>query len=224
MAILAWDETGKKLYSTGVDRGVFWKQKPTGEYESGVAWSGLISVSESPEGAEEESFWADNIKYLSLRSAEELGFGITAYSSPEEFDECDGAKELAPGVTIRQQNRAGFAFSYRSLIGNDTAKNDYGYKIHIYYGCSASPSDVEHNTVNDSPEAEELSWDCTTLPVNVPGYKPTATVEIDSTKIDAEKLRQIEDKLYGTAEEESTLLMPSDIIEILGTSSTEVSG
>lgn len=224
MSRLIWGETGKRFYETGVDRGVFWKMDDTGKYGAGMAWSGLTSVTESPEGAEEEAFYADNAKYLALRGAEDLGFSIGAFYSPEEFDECDGAAELAPGVSIRQQTRKTFAFSYRSKIGNDAAKEDYGYKIHIYYGCSASPTEREHTTINDTPEISELSWDCTTTPINVEGYRPTSVLEIDSTKISKENLALIEDALYGTAESESKLLMPLEILTLIGADSSPAQG
>lgn len=212
MPRIRWHETGERIYETGIDRGVFWKQQPDGNFAAGVPWNGLISVSQSPEGAEDEDLWADNIKYLTLRSAEDLNFSISAYSSPEEFDECDGSVEIAPGVFVGQQNRTPFAFSYRSIVGNDTAQDKYGYKIHIYYGCSASPSEREYATVNDTPEAMELSWDCSTIPVPVPGYKDTASIVIDSTKVDAEKLAAFEDIIYGSESEDSTLLSPAEII------------
>lgn len=218
MSRIVWDATGERVYETGVDRGVLFLQRPDGTYDPGIPWNGLRSVSQSPEGGEDETLWADNIKYLTLRAAEELNFSIGAYSSPDEFDECDGSIEVAPGVTIGQQNRTNFGFAYRSIVGNDTQKDNYGYKIHIYYGCSASPSDREYNTVNDSPEAAELSWDCSTIPVAVPGHKPTASVTIDSTKVDAEKLKSFEDMLYGTDEDESQLPSPAEIMAHFSTS------
>lgn len=196
MSRLVWDATGTKKYYTGTDRGVLFKMI-NGEYGPGVPWQGITAINESPSGAEETALWADNQKYGSLYSAEEFGYSISAYDCPEEFDECDGTVEVADGVTIGAQNRVSFGFSYRTLIGNDTQKNDYGYKVHLVYGSTASVSEKSHSTVNDSPEAEEMSWDCTTIPVPVTGYKPTAHLVIDSTKCPAAKLAQLEDILYG---------------------------
>lgn len=224
MSRLVWDKAGEHRYETGVDRGVlFVYDKTKKAYGAGVAWSGLTTVTESPSGAEASAFYADNIKYLSLLSAEEYGATIEAYTYPEEFEVCNGAAELAKGVTIGQQPRATFAFAYRTLIGNDQEGNEAGYKLHIVYGCMASPSEKSHATVNDSPEPTSFSWTITTTPIAVPGHKPTATFEFDSTKTDAEKLKQVEDALYGTdgttGETSSTgtdskLLMPEDLIKI----------
>lgn len=197
MSRLVWDATGTKKYYTGTDRGVLFKMK-NGTYGPGVPWQGITGINESPSGAEETPLWADNQKYGSLYSAEEFGYSITAYDCPEEFDECDGTVEVADGVTIGAQNRTSFGFSYRTLIGNDTQKNDYGYKIHLVYGSTASVSEKSHSTVNDSPEVEELSWDCTTVPVPVTGYKPTAHLVIDSTKCPADKLAKLESIIYGS--------------------------
>lgn len=194
---LQWDLTGTKKYYTGTDRGVLFKMD-NGVYGPGVPWQGLTGITESPSGAEETALWADNQKYGSLYSNEEFGYTITAYDCPEEFDECDGTVEVADGVTIGAQNRKSFGFSYRTLIGNDTQKNDYGYKIHLVYGSTASVSEKAHSTVNDSPEAEELSWDCTTIPVPVIGFKPTAHMVIDSTKCPKAKLEALEAIIYGT--------------------------
>lgn len=224
MSRLVWDKAGEHRYETGVDRGVlFVYDKTKKAYGAGVAWSGLTTVTESPSGAEASAFYADNIKYLSLLSAEEYGATIEAYTYPEEFEVCNGAAELAKGVTIGQQPRATFAFAYRTLIGNDQEGNEAGYKLHIVYGCMASPSEKSHATVNDSPEPTSFSWTITTTPIAVPGHKPTATFEFDSTKTDAEKLKQVEDALYGTdatsGETSSTgtdskLLMPEDLVKI----------
>lgn len=221
MSKLVWDAVGKRTYQTGVDHGVLY---PMGEstYGAGVAWDGLTSVQESPSGAENTPLYADNIKYLNLTSAEEYGCTIEAYDSPEEFDECDGTKEIAPGVKIGQQNRKKFGFSYRSLLGNDIKGNDYGYVIHIVYGCTAAPSEKQHSTVNDSPEAATMSWTISTTPVNVTGGKPTATVEIDSTKVDATKLAALEAILYGTDGEQGAegtaarLPLPDEIATLVG--------
>lgn len=224
MSRLVWDKAGEHRYETGVDRGVlFVYDKTKKAYGAGVAWSGLTTVTESPSGAEASAFYADNIKYLSLLSAEEYGATIEAYTYPEEFEVCNGAAELAKGVTIGQQPRATFAFAYRTLIGNDQEGNEAGYKLHIVYGCMASPSEKSHATVNDSLEPTSFSWTITTTPIAVPGHKPTATFEFDSTKTDTEKLKQVEDALYGTdatsGETSSTgtdskLLMPEDLIKI----------
>jgi hypothetical protein len=197
MSRLQWDATGTKKYYTGTDRGVLYPMN-NGEYGNGVPWQGITAVNESPSGAEETALWADNQKYGSLYSKEEFGYSITAYDCPEEFDECDGTVEVADGVTIGAQDRKSFGFSYRTLIGNDTQKTDYGYKVHLVYGSTASVSEKSHSTVNDSPEAEELSWDCTTIPVPVTGFKPTAHLIINSLKCPEAKLKIIEDILYGT--------------------------
>lgn len=195
---LVWDDSGNQIYETGTDRGVLYVMNNSGAYPEGVAWDGLRSVTESPSGAEETALWANNHKYGSLYSAEEFAFTIGAYTSPEEFDACDGTAEVATGVTVGQQNRAKFGMSYRTLIGNDVAGTDYGYKIHLVYGATASPSERSHSSVNESPEAEELSWECKTVPVAVAGFKPAAHMVIDSTKADATKLAALEAKLYGT--------------------------
>ena len=180
-------------------------------YGKGVAWNGLTAVNETPSGAESTKLYADDIKYLDIRSAEEFGATIEAYSSPEEFDACDGTAELAAGVNIGQQNRKGFGFCYRSTIGNDTEYNNYGYKLHIIYGLTASPSERSYSTVNDSPEAATLSWEVSSTPVNVAGFKPTSIITINSKKINPEALKEIEDALYGTASEEPKILLPDEI-------------
>lgn len=203
MSKLTWDETGKKLYETGIDRVVIYPYDTTrNQYGGGVAWSGITSISESPSGADNNDLYADNIKYLSLRAAEEFGASIEAYTYPDEFAVLDGSVELTEGVTIGQQSRGTFAMSYRTIVGNDTQSNDYGYKIHLVYGASVSPSEKQYSTVNDSPEAISFSWELTTNPVTVKGYKPTSIVTIDSTKFTTEaakkKLTDFEDILYGT--------------------------
>lgn len=210
---LVWDQEGQKLYETGVDRGVLFPYD-NGAYTKGVAWNGLTAVNESPSGAEPTPLWADNRKYLELISTEEFGFTIEAYMSPEEFDACDGSLEIAPGVYAGQQNRKSFGFSYRTLIGNDAEGTDYGYKIHLVYGAKAKPSSRDNATVNDSPEARTLSWECSTTPVDVPGGKPTAHLVIDSTKVDAEKLAALEAILYG-GEAEAKLPTIAEVIELL---------
>lgn len=214
MAELKWDQTGERLYETGIDRVVLFPYSQ-GAYQKGVAWSGVTAVNENPSGAESTPLYADNIKYLNLISAEELGIAIEAYSSPEEFDKCDGTYEIAEGVYIGQQNRQMFGLCYRTLIGNDEEGTDHGYIIHLVYGCHAAPSEESNSTVNDSPEAKQLSWDVTTTPVPVTGFKPTASVEIKSTELTAENLKKIKDKLYGTASTESEFLLPDDIITLL---------
>ena len=210
MAVLTWDQTGEKLYETGVQKGVLYPMDGA-VYGKGVAWNGLTAVNETPSGAESTKLYADDIKYLDIRSAEEFGATIEAYSSPEEFDACDGTASLADGVNIGQQNRKGFGFCYRSTIGNDTEYNNYGYKLHIIYGLTASPSERSYSTVNDSPEAATLSWEVSSTPVNVAGFKPTSIVTINSKKINAEALKEIEDALYGTASEEPKILLPDEI-------------
>nr|DAR29856.1 MAG TPA: tail tube protein [Caudoviricetes sp.] len=215
MAKLVWDETGKRLYETGVSKGVLYVQADDGTYGNGVAWNGLTAVNESPSGAEATPLYADDIKYLELTSTEEYGASIEAYTYPEEFEQCDGSAELGAGVIIGQQPRKAFGFCYRTLIGNDVKNNDYGYKIHIVYGAKAAPSEKAYQTVNDSPEAITFSWELTTTPVNVAGHKPTACVTIDSTKVDAAKLTSIEEALYGSDTAEPKLLLPDEIAAII---------
>ncbi len=211
---LAWDKTGERLYETGVDRGVLYPFLE-GAYAAGVAWNGLTAVNESPSGAEPTALWANNNKYVTLMSAEELGLTIEAYTYPEEFEPCDGSAELSEGVTIGQQDRKHFGFSYRSLIGNDESGNNHGYKIHLVYDCLASPTEKNRSSVNDSPDVSPFSWEVSTTPVPVEGYKSTSMLTIDSTKIPAVKLAAIEEKLYGTAASEPTLPLPDEIVELL---------
>ena len=215
MAKLVWDESGKRLYETGVEKGVLYVQGENGQYQNGVAWNGLTAVTESPSGAEPTALYADDIKYLELFSAEEFGATIEAYTYPAEFEACDGSASLGEGVTIGQQDRKAFGLCYRTIVGNDVKGNEHGYKIHLVYGAKAKPSEKAYATVNDSPEAVTFSWEVTTTPVNVAGFKPTASVTIDSTKIQPEKLKLIEDKLYGTASEEATLPLPDEIKQII---------
>ena len=215
MAKLVWDESGKRLYETGVEKGVLYVQGENGEYQNGVAWNGLTAVTESPSGAEPTALYADDIKYLELFSAEEFGATIEAYTYPAEFEACDGSASLGEGVTIGQQDRKAFGLCYRTVVGNDVKGNEHGYKIHLVYGAKAKPSEKAYATVNDSPEAVTFSWEVTTTPVNVAGFKPTATVTIDSTKIQPDKLKAIEDKLYGTQDQEPALLMPDEIKQII---------
>ena len=217
MARLEWDADSKRLYEVGVDRGVLYpRNSEDGNYGAGVAWNGLTGVTESPSGAEPTDLYADNIKYLSMRSAETFGATIEAYTYPPEFEPCDGSASLADGVSIGQQDRVPFGLSYRTLVGNDAKGQGYGYKIHVIYGCTASPSEKPYQTVNDSPEAITFSWEVNATPVNVTGFKPTACVVIDSTKVAPEKLKKIEAALYGdTSGDGPKLLMPDEIKAII---------
>lgn len=220
---LDWDKVGERQYETGVDRGVLYVQDETGAYPKGVAWNGLSAVTESPSGAESTAIYADNIKYLDLQSAEEFGATIEAYMYPDEFGQCDGSAEVAPGVFVGQQTRKAFGLAYRTIVGNDVTGNDYGYKLHLIYGAKAAPSEKGYQTVNDSPEAITLSWEITTTPVAVEGFKPTALLTIDSTKVPADKLKALEDILYGTngvdggTGVESRLPLPNEIAELFKT-------
>lgn len=197
MAKLVWDETGKRIYETGVDRGVLYPVSDGSTYGTGVVWNGLTAVNESPSGAESNPQYADNIKYLDLTSAEEFSFTIEAFTYPVEFEECDGSAELADGVTIGLQPRKMFGFSYRTLVGNDTQGTAHGYKIHLVYGCKAAPSEKSRSTVNDSPEAVTFSWECSTTPVNVNGHSPTSHLVVDTTVAAPDKVTELEKKLYG---------------------------
>lgn len=195
---LVWDKTGERLYETGVSQGVLYPYNSTSKaYDKGIAWNGLTAVTESPSGAEATAIYADNIKYLSLMSAEEFGATIEAYTYPDEFAQCDGSAELVAGAMIGQQERKTFGLCYKTVLGNDTDGENYGYKLHIIYGATASPSEKGYATINDSPEAITFSWELTTTPVNVTGFKPTATIVIDSTKADPTQLAALEDILYG---------------------------
>lgn len=198
MSKIVWNETGERYYETGVRQGVLYLRAADGSYPSGVAWNGLTGVTESPSGAEPTPLWADDIKYLNLMSAEEFGATIEAYTHPDEFMLCDGSAELAKGVYTGQQARQSFGLAYRTVLGNDVALDQYGYKLHLIYGAMASPSDKAYSTINDSPDAITFSWEVATTPVNVTGQKPTATITIDSTKTDPAKLKELEDILYGT--------------------------
>lgn len=213
MARLEWDADSKRLYEVGVDRGVLYpRNAEDGKYGAGVAWNGLTGVTESPSGAEPTDLYADNIKYLSMRSAETFGATIEAYTYPPEFEPCDGSASLTEGVSIGQQDRVPFGLSYRTLVGNDAKGQGYGYKIHVIYGCTASPSEKPYQTVNDSPEAITFSWEVNATPVNVTGFKPTACVVIDSTKVTPEKLQKLEAALYGDSTGDGPkLLMPDEI-------------
>lgn len=214
MAVLEFDKLGEHIYETGVEKGVLYPLA-AGVYGVGVAWNGLINVTESPSGAEPTPLYAGNIKYLNLMSTEEFGASIEAYTYPDEFAECDGSAALGVGVSIGQQIRKPFGLCYKTKIGNDILGTDYGYKLNLIYGAMAKPSEKAHATISDTPEAATFSWELTTTPIAVPGFKPTASLTIDSTKITAAKLSAIEDKLYGTATTAPQLLTPTEIKAIL---------
>lgn len=213
MAKLVWDKSGERLYETGVKNCVLYVQE-NGEYGNGVAWNGITAITESPSGAEASPMYADDIKYLNLISNEEFGATVEAYMYPDEFGECDGTASLATGVVIGQQKRKTFGLAYKTVVGNDTENNDYGYKIHIIYGATAAPSEKAYATINDSPDAITFSWELTTIPVEVTGFKPTANITIDSTKVDAIKLAELEAKLFGSDDSEAELPLPDAIAEI----------
>ena len=214
MAKLVWDNVGERLYETGVKQGVLYVQE-AGAYPKGVAWNGLTAVTESPSGAEATPLYADDIKYLNLMSAEEFGATIEAYTYPDEFKICNGEAELVAGVSIGQQTRRTFGMCYRTTIGNDVDGNDFGYKLHLIYGALAAPSEKAYATINDSPEAITFSWEVTTTPVNVTGFKPTAYVVIDSTKVEEGKMAILEAALYGDGEAEARLPLPDEIATML---------
>lgn len=216
MAKIVWDQTGERLYETGVKKGVLYPMATGGTYPKGVAWNGLTAVTESPSGAEATPLYADDIKYLTLMSVEEFGGTIEAYTYPKEFEECDGSAEFAKGATIGQQPRKSFGLSYVTTIGNDVDSNKHGYKIHLVYGALASPSEKAYSTINDSPEAITFSWEFTTTPVAVAGFEPTACITIDSTKVDPKKLTTLEAKLYGDEAGEATLPLPNEVATLLG--------
>lgn len=217
MPKLVWDKTGERYYETGVKQGVLYLIDNKGTYPKGVVWNGLTNVTESPSGAEATALYADDIKYLNLISTEEFGGTIEAYTYPDEFAECDGSASLATGVYIGQQPRKTFGFSYRTTLGNDVDNNNYGYKLHLVYGALASPSEKPYATINDSPEAITFSWEFSTTPVNVTGFKPTACITIDSTKVDAEKLTALEKILYGDDETEARLPLPDEVAQVMAT-------
>lgn len=216
MAKLQWDETSKRLYETGVSKGVLYPlNTETNKYDLGVAWNGLSSISESPSGADANDTYADDIKYLTLRAAETFGFTIEAYTYPDEFAVCDGTVEVENGVFAGQQARKTFGLSYKTVLGNDVKQQEYGYKLHLIYGATASPSEKQYQTINDSPEAITFSWECTTTPINAGDkLKATALITIDSTKVDASKLKQLEDKLYGTEQNAAELPLPEEVFTI----------
>lgn len=221
MTRIVWDQTGQRTYETGVDHGVLYI--PTnGIYSKGYAWNGLTSVSEAPSGAEANPQYADNIKYLNLVSAEEFGATIEAFTYPEAFGQCDGTAEPVPGLQVGQQSRKTFGLAYRTILGNDVDLNDYGYKLHLVYGALAAPSEKAYATVNDSPEAITFSWEMTTTPVDVPGLKPSATLTLNSRTVGKDKMKEIEDILYGTTGSDPRLPLPAEIISILDGSVQEV--
>ena len=221
---LVWDKTGEHYYETGVKNGVLYPMSASGTYPKGVAWNGLTAITESPSGAEATALYADDIKYLNLMSNEEFGATVEAYTYPDEFAECDGSASLTEGVYIGQQARKTFGLGYRTTLGNDSKGNDYGYKLHIIYGAMASPSEKAYSTINDSPDAITFSWELSTTPVAVANFKPTASLTIDSTKVDSEKLAKLEEILYGkdgSGEDHSTgavdprLPLPDEIANIM---------
>lgn len=214
MSKLVWDEAGKRLYETGVKNGVLYVMNQ-GTYGTGVAWNGLTAITESPSGAEPTALYADDIKYLELYSAEEFGATIEAYTYPDEFGACDGTVTLEKGVIIGQQSRATFGLCYRTTVGNDTDGEKYGYKLHILYGCKASPSEKGYSSINDNPEAITFSWEVSSTPVAVTGQKPTSTLVLDSTKLKAATMAAVEAKLYGDESGEATLMLPDEIIALV---------
>lgn len=222
---IKWDQTGDRLYETGVKNGVLYPYDATNGYTPGVAWNGLTSVSESPSGAESTPLYADDMKYLNLRSTEEFGATVEAYTYPDEFAECDGSAAVVDGVMIGQQTRKQFGLCYRTTIGNDTEGNDKGYKLHLIYGATANPSEKQYQTINDSPEAITFSWEIETVPVEVGvingvSYKNTASIVIDSTKVEAANLAALEDVLYGSALADARLPLPAEVINIMGGTSS----
>lgn len=215
MSKIIWDQVGERRYETGTDRTVLFPQGANGLYPKGVAWNGITGITESPSGAENNDLYADNIKYASLRSAETYGSTVEAYTYPDEFEECDGSASLAPGVTIGQQSRKPFGLCYRTKEGNDTlSEEDDGYKLHLVYGATASPSERNYQTLNDSPDAITFSWELTTTPVAVTNHKPTSVITISSRKVDPAKLKQLEDILYGTETTEARLPLPDEVYSI----------
>jgi hypothetical protein len=222
MTKLAWDLSGERLYETGVDKGVLFIPDSGGNYNDGFAWNGLTTVTETPDGASSNPQYADNIKYLDLFSRETFGGTIEAFTYPDEFSQCDGSERPHPGVTLGQQSRHPFGLCYRTLLGNDTEAEDYGYKLHLVYGAKASPSEKAYATVNDSPEALAFSWDFSTVPVNVVGHKPTSLIVIDSTEVDATLLAALEDILYGTVGDDPRMPLPDEIIALFGGSEVNV--
>lgn len=223
MAKIEWDKTGERTLETGVSKGVHYTQDEEGAYTSGVAWNGLTGVTESPSGGDTNDIYADDIKYASLQAAETFGATVEAYTYPDEFAACDGSEEVADGVMIGQQDRKTFGLAYTTQIKTDTSKS--GYKIHLIYGAKASPSERGYTTINDSPDAITFSWELTTTPVNVEGFKPTSLITVNSLKADADKLKELEDILYGTDTKEPRLPLPNEVMEIMaGTQAAEIEG
>lgn len=225
MAKLVWDAIGEHKYETGVDHVALYKPNAQKKYVGGVAWNGVSSISESPSGADSNPIYADNIKYLDLRSAEEFGATIECYTYPPEFAECNGEAIVTAGVVIGQQSRKTFGLAYRSIVGNDLQGNDYAYKLHLIYGATASPSEKQYSTVNDSPEAGTFSFELTTTPITVQGYKSTASLTIDTSLItDKDKITALENKLFGTEQDEPELPTPAEVFELLGMKYNETTG
>lgn len=222
MTELVWDQVGERVFETGVDHGVLYVPDSFGVYSLGVTWNGLVTVTESPSGAEANPQYADNIKYLNLYSAEQFGGTIEAFTYPDEFGVCDGSVSPEQGVTVGQQGRKPFGLCYRTLLGNDTEGTDYGYKLHLVYGAMASPSEKAHGTVNESPEAITFSWEITTSPVAVPGLKPTAVITIDSTQVDPDGLAALEEILYGSEGVDPRLPLPAEVLGLFTGTVTEV--
>lgn len=220
MSKLVWDAAGSRIYETGDDHAVLYVQDATGAYPKGVAWNGITAVTQSPSGAESNPLYADNIKYVDLRSAETFGGTIEAYTYPDEWAECDGSAEVAPGVFAGQQSRKPFGFSYRSMLGNDTELDQHGYKLHLIYNATAAPSEKGYQTVNDSPDAITFSWEISTTPINIEGFKPTSEITLDSTKVDSEKLKALEAILYGTDEADARLPLPDEIVKLFKKTAT----
>lgn len=215
MARLIWDEVGQRFFETGVKNGVLYVQDNDGSYKNGVVWNGLTAVTESPSGAEETPLYADDVKYLTLRSAEEFGATVEAYTYPEEFEQCDGSAAIAAGVTIGQQARRAFGLCYRTSVGNDIQGQNFSYKLHLIYGCTVAPSEKSYSTINDNPEAITFSWELSTVPVPVDGFSPTASLVIDASKVDEGKMQLLEDALFGDETNEAKLLLPNEIMEML---------
>lgn len=215
MAIIKWNEVGSRIYETGVQKGVLYLLNEDGQYGNGVAWNGLTAVNESPSGAEPTPLYASDSKYIELMSAEEFGASIEAYTYPDEFEACDGSAELSTGIAIGQQPRKMFGLCYRTTIGNDVAGAEYGYKLHLIYGAKAAPTEKGYTTINDSPEAITFSWELTTTPVEVPGFKPTASITIDSTKVTPANMAKIEAMLYGGTNGEAKMPLPSELLTLV---------
>ena len=216
MAKLIWDKVGERFYETGVSNcALYVYDDAAQDFGAGVAWNGITSITETPSGAEANAIYADNIKYLSLLSAEEFGASIEAYTYPEEFEECDGSAAIAPGVMVGQQARKKFCIAYKTIKGNDIQNDAYGYKLHLIYNCNAAPSERAYSTINDSPEAIAFSWEISTTPVAVTGHKPTSILTIDSAKVDAGKLASVEEALFGGDSAEAKILMPDEVLALL---------